>query len=115
MLIILLMWAIIAVCSAIVCAIFFHLLVPEENRAYQLFGKIIENPSIWLKCLISFGSIFLLLILLPIWLPAHFILRLFGRNGFIIGNKIFLGSESFKKYEPYKYRFGDLLKIRFRR
>lgn len=67
---------------------------------YKLFWKVVENQL--LGTLIVVAVFAIALILLPVWLPANFLLKKMGRRGFIIKNRdgsfeIDLNVSGFKK------------------
>lgn len=71
----------------------------REITQYRFFGKVVYHPV--LKALAVGVTIILLgvcLLLSPVLVPAHFLLRRSGRNGFYFNGKISVDKESFQQY-----------------
>lgn len=62
---------------------------------YKVFYKKVNHPIP--KVFAVFMLFTLLIILSPILIPGHFILRAVGRNGFYFNNKIQVEKIAFKK------------------
>lgn len=61
-------------------------------------GKKIHNPVLKLLSLFYISLwLTLALVMTPILIPSHYLLRRLGRNGFYFNNKVIIGRTSFEK------------------
>lgn len=69
---------------------------------YKLFDKVVNHPVLKVAS-VFFTIIFslLTLILSPLLVPTHLLLRRIGRNGFYFNSRIVIGKESFARHEPW--------------
>lgn len=81
---------------------------------WKLFGKVVHHPVLKVVSIVSTIVLgIVVLVLSPVFIPAHFIIRLCGLNGFYFNNHIWIGKDSFNRYEPLPS--GPILGQGFRR
>jgi hypothetical protein len=69
---------------------------------WKLFGKVVHHPVLVTLSVISTIVLGIIaLVLSPVLVPVHYLLRKLGKNGFYFNKHVWIGKDSFTRYEPF--------------